>query len=682
VNPELAARPRKAFLLAALLVAATVLAYQPAWHAGFIWDDDVYVTNNHLLTTPGGLKRIWFSLDSPSQYFPLVYTVLRMERHVWGLAPGGYHWVNILLHAANALLLWRVLRRMAVPGAWFGAALFALHPVQVESVAWVTELKNVLSLFFCLLATRAWLEFVEDRPGSWRFYAAALICQCLALFAKTTACALPAALLLTLWLQGKPIHRRRLLQIIPFLGAGFAMGMVSVWFERYHQYAVGEVFALSPLVRLLVASRAVWFYMGKLIWPANLSFSYTRWQIDPSNALAYIWLVAGAFAAAVIVLVRRVSGRGPETAAIYYVAMLSPLLGFIMEYTFRYSFVADHYQYAACIGPLALAAAGIDKILNRADRALPFIRPMTCGLLLAVLGILTWRQCRIYEDSETLWRATLQRSPGSTIARNNLSQILLKKGDLDHALELTREALVMDPDDAVAHNNLGYGLLEKGQVDEAIVQCQQSIALQPNAPDAYYNLGQALLKKGQFEPAITNFEMAVRLNPDYPAAFCNLGYAFLQAGQIPAATASYVKSIDLDPDYALPHNDLGSIFLRQGRTNDALAQFQRAAELEPSFVEARYNLAGILLGQGRLDEARSQYEKVAELKPNLAQAHYMLAKLAGAFAQTGRFDLAIATAHEALRLASAAGETTLAASLEAQLQSYRSASPPSRAKAQ
>jgi tetratricopeptide (TPR) repeat protein len=663
------------FLLAALLMAATVLAYQPAWHAGFIWDDDVYVTNNRLLTVPDGLKRIWFSLDSPSQYFPLVYTVLRMERHAWGLASGGYHLVNILLHAANALLLWRVLRRLAVPGAWLGAALFALHPVQVESVAWVTELKNVLSLFFCLLAVRAWLEFVEGHPGSWRFYAAALICQSLALFAKTTACTLPAALLLTLWLQGKPINLRRALQVVPFLGAGFAMGMVSVWFERHHQYAVGQAFAVSPLVRLLIASRAVWFYLGKLIWPANLSFSYARWQIDPANVLSYLWLAGAVLAAVAILGIRRVAGRGPETAAIYYVAMLSPLLGLIMEYTFRYSFVADHYQYAACIGPLALAAAGIDKILNRVDQPLPILRPMTYGLLLTLLGILTWRQCRLYDNSETLWRATLDRSPGSTIARNNLSQVLLEKGDFDHAIQLSSEVLALNPDDAVAENNLGYALLQKGQLDDAIAHCQKSLALQPNGPDAYYNIGQAFLKKSQFDAAITNFQMTVRLKPDYAAAFCNLGYALLQTGQVSAATANYEKSTELDPDYALPHNDLGSIFLRLGQTNEALAHFQRAAELEPAFVEAHYNLGGVLLAQGRLDEARSQYEKVAELRPNLAQAHYMLARLAAAYAQTGRIEQAIATAEHALQLARTARESSLAASLAEQLQSYRSAKP-------
>lgn len=662
-------------LLALLLLAATIFAYQPAWHAGFIWDDDVYVTENRLLTAPDGLKRIWFSADSPSQYFPLVYTVLRAERGLWGLHAAGYHWVNILLHAANALLLWRVLRRLRVPAAWFGAALFALHPVQVESVAWVTELKNVLSLFFFLLAAWEWLYFVEDLPGSWWCYGTALLCQALALASKTTACTLPAALALILWLQGKPLGFRRLCHLLSFLALGLIMGLLSVWWERHHQYTVGAAFSLGPVSRLLIASRAVWFYAGKLLWPSHLSFSYGRWSIDPADPLDYCWLAAGLMLAVSIWALRRFVGRGLETAALFYVAMLSPLLGFIMEYTFRYSFVADHYQYAAAIGPLALAAAALDKLLRRVAPATPVLRPLAGALLLALLGTLTWNQCRIYADSESLWRATLERTPESCMARNNLSAVLIDKGELQPAIRLSRQVLALQPNDPVAENNLGLALLDEGKVDEAIAHCQASLAAQPNGPMAYYNLGQAYLKKGRFDAAITNFQMTARLKPDYAKAWCNLGYALLQSGQLPAAIVNYNTSLELAPDYPLPHNDLGSIYLRLGDTNQALAHFQRAVALDPTFVEARYNLGGIFLAQGRLDDALSQYDKVAELSPRLAAAHYMLGKLAAAYAAVGRTGQAAATAEHALQLARSAGETSLAAALSAQLESYRPATP-------
>jgi protein O-mannosyl-transferase len=663
VAAEQPAKAARVWLQAVILAAAVVLAYQPAWHAGFIWDDNVYVTHNHLLTAPDGLKRIWFSQDSPSQYFPLVYTVLRMERDAWGLAPSGYHWVNILLHAVNALVLWGLLRRWRVPAAWLAAALFALHPVQVESVAWVTELKNVLSLFFCLLTAWAWMEFAQDRPGAWRFYAGALFFQALALFAKTTACTWPVALLLILWLQGKPLALRRVWQIIPFFAMGLIMGLVSIWWERHHQFAVGDAFAIGWMSRLLIASQAIWFYLGKLVWPAGLSFSYARWHIDPADPRPYFWPAACLMAGAVI----WAAGRGVKTAALFYVAMLAPLLGFITEYTFRYTFVADHYIYVASIGPLALAAAALDKLFGRMGRA----KALAYACVLLLLGVLTWRQCRNYADSETLWRATLKSTPTSTIARNNLSQALLDKGRWDASLSLSQEVLAGNPGDYVARNNLGFALLEMGRVDESISCFQQAIAAQPNRPDAYYNLGRACLKKERYEAAITNFQTAVRLQPDFANAYCNLGYALLQTGRVPAAISNYEQSIALEPDYPLAHNDLGGILLRLGDTNQARSHFERAVRLAPDFVEARYNLGGLLLAAGQLDEALSQYEKVAQLRPRLAEVHFMLGKLAAAYARAGRHGHAVAVADRALQLARSAGETSLADSLAAQLRALQ-----------
>ncbi len=658
--PERPVHPSRLWFQALILAAAVILAYQPAWHAGFIWDDDMYVTNNRLLTAPDGLKRIWFSLDSPSQYFPMSYTVLRMERAAWGLASSGYHWVNILLHAANALVLWQLLRRLRLPAAWLAAAFFALHPVQVESVAWVSELKNVLSLFFCLLTAWAWVEFSEERPGAWRFYAGALFFQALALFAKTTACTWPVALLLILWLQGKPINWRRAWQIVPFFAMGLIMGLVSVWWEHYHQFTVGDVFAMGWMSRLLIASRALWFYLAKLIWPVGLSFSYARWHIDPAQPWPYLWLAACVIAGAVF----WAAGRGVKVAVLFYVAMLSPLLGFISEYTFRYTFVADHYQYMASIGPLALAAVAMDKLLRRFAGA----KVLLSASLVILLGLLTWRQSAHYIDSETLWRATLKATPASTMARNNLSQALLDKKQFDESMVLSRDVLAGHPDDPVAQNNLGFALLEQNQVDDSIAHFQRAIAVQPGNPYPHYNLGRAALKQRRYEDAITNFQATVRLLPDFASAYCNLGYALLQTGRIPAAITNYEKSIALEPNFSLAHSDLGSILLRLGDTNQARFHFERAVALAPEFVEARYNLAGLLLAAGQLDEALDQCEKVTQLRPRLAGAHFMLGKLAAAYARAGRADRAIPIATHALQLARSAGETSLAESLAAQLQ--------------
>src|SRR5213594_2879888 len=298
-------RRTRACVFGLLLAAITIFAYRPAWNGGFLWDDDDYIIKNDLLTASDGLRRIWFSLDSPSQYFPLVYTTFRLERAIWGLHPAGYHWVNLLLHVANALLVWRVLVRLNVPGAWLAAAIFALHPVQVESVAWITERKNVLMGFFFLLTLLAWTAFVDERTKRpWRFYGLALIFYMLALSAKTTACTLPAALFLILWLQKKPISWKRISQIIPFLVLGIAMGLLAMWWERYHQGTSLALVPLGPIERILVASHAVWFYLGKLIWPSSLTFIYPRWTISPTHLLDYVWLLTAVGLCAAIYFAR------------------------------------------------------------------------------------------------------------------------------------------------------------------------------------------------------------------------------------------------------------------------------------------------------------------------------------------------------------------------------------------
>src|SRR5467141_4384776 len=379
----------RACVFGLVLTAVTIFAYRPAWNGGFLWDDDAYVTNNDLLTSSDGLRRIWFSLDSPSQYFPLVYTTFRIERALWGLNPSGYHWVNILLHVANALLVWRVLARLNVPGAWLAGAIFAFHPVQVESVAWITERKNVLMGFFFLLTLLAWLAFVDERTKRpWSFYVLALILYMLALSAKTTACTLQAALFLILWLQKKAINWKRIFEILPFLVLGLAMGLLAMWWERYHQgTSRAAITFLSPIERVLVASRAVWFYLSKLIWPSNLTFIYPKWNISPAHPLDYAWLLAGIALCAVIYFARRYVGRSVEVAAAFFVATLSPVLGFIMLYTFRYTFVADHYQYLACIGPIALVSAGLVKLTNSVGYGPRFLSVLGI-LIFSALGLL------------------------------------------------------------------------------------------------------------------------------------------------------------------------------------------------------------------------------------------------------------------------------------------------------
>jgi len=658
--------------LGLLLAALTLLAYWPVWHAGFIWDDDAYVTANPLLTAPDGLRRIWFTLDSPSQYFPLTYTWLRCERGLWGLHPAGYHGMNLLLHTANALLLWRLLQRLALPGAWLAAALFALHPVQVESVAWVSELKNVLMLFFYLLAVRAWVAFSEQPAGrgQW-YYLGALGLAALALCAKTTACTLPVTLLLILWLKRKPVGWVRVAQTAPFFGLSVGMGLLTMWWERYHQGTQGTLFAMTWLQRVLVASHAFWFYLGKLVWPVNLTFSYPRWTINPADVSSYLWLAAAAAAlVGVVYFTRRLQGRGVAAALIFFAVTLSPVMGFIMLYTFRYTYVADHYQYVACIGPLALAAALIEGRRKKAEGRMgdpspliplprkgrrkkeegrsaetdpqmaaifhlpsspfPLLSPLFY-LLPVVLGVLTWQQCGMYADAETLWRVTLARNPNSWMAESNLGQTLIDEGRWDDAIQHSQRALQLNPDDAEAHCNLGVALAAQGRQAEAMREYQRTL----------------------------------QINPDFAGAYDGLGSLLSAQGKVAEAMQQFRRALQREPDYAKAYDHLGVALATQHRWAEAEQSFARAIRLEPNLVQAHFNWGLSLTFQERWSEAIPHFERAIQLRPGYAQAHF---NLGAAFAHEGKSADALPQFQQALDLAAAQGNTALAAAARAQLQ--------------
>jgi tetratricopeptide (TPR) repeat protein len=668
----------RACVFGLVLAAVTIFVYRPAWNGGFLWDDDDYVTNNELLTAADGLRRIWFSLDSPSQYFPLVYTTFRIEHAFWGLNPSGYHWINLLLHVANALLVWRVLVRLKVPGAWMAGAIFALHPVQVESVAWITERKNVLMGFFSLLTLLAWIAFVDERiKHQWRFYGLALVLYALALSAKTTACTLPAALLLILWLQKKPISWQRILQVIPFFFLGLGMGLVTVWWERYHQGTHGVLFALGPIERILIASRAVWFYLSKLIWPSKLTFIYPKWNISPAHPLDYAWLLAGVVLCVVIYFARRYVGRGLEVAAAFFVATLSPVLGFIMLYTFRYTFVADHYQYLASIGPIALASAGVATLARTFKRSRALIL-VAAGCVTVTLALLTWRQAAMYADIEALWRTTLARNPGCWMAHNNLGIVLFQKGDIDDAIAHYRTTLEMEPNFWDAEYNLGIALLSKGQVDEAIGHCTKAVGIAPNDPDAQVALGNALLQKGRIDDAIVHYQKALTIRPDYFLAHHSLGHAFLEKGELDAAIFHCRAALLIQPENADGHTNLAIALDEKGQTAEAIQHYQKALEISPQSISALNNLAWLMATCSNASFRNGA--KAIELATQANQLSggtntLVLRTVAAAYAENGQFGKAIELARAAMQLARTQSDNSLAATLQQEIVLYELALP-------
>ncbi|MCH7643382.1 MAG: tetratricopeptide repeat protein [Myxococcales bacterium] len=540
----------KALLLAALLVGMVVAAYGPALRAGFIWDDDDYVTENPLLHTPDGFERIWLSMDAPSQYFPLVYTAFRIEYGLWGLDPFGYHLINVLFHAANALLLWLLLRRLEIAGAWFAAAVFALHPVQVESVAWITERKNVMSLFFSLASLLAWLRFAEPRGGSGRrFYLASLIFYALALSSKVTACTLPAVQLLLLWLRGQSIDRRRIAQVMPFFALGVSMGLVITYWERHHIGTVGDRFSISFIESFLIATRASWFYLGKLLWPTQLTFSYPKFEIDPSDPLQYVWAIVGAVLLWALWRGRSEIGRAPLAAAIFFVATLSPVLGFIPLFTFWYTYVADHYQYMASIGPIALVAAGGTRLFRDHTRLGMGAAASAAALVLLVLAVLVWNQSRVYENEETLWRDTIAKNPTSWMAHTNLGRTLRREERFEEAVDAYQRVFAIKPDAYRAHVGRASALMKLGREREAEEHFEAALELRPDLYSAHQALARLCRKRGERAAAIAHYQAMIAIAPGNLTGHFLMGSALEAAGRRRAALAHYRNALAIDPDH-------------------------------------------------------------------------------------------------------------------------------------
>jgi tetratricopeptide (TPR) repeat protein len=640
----------RAWLLGLLLVAATIAAYLPLWHAGFIWDDDDYVTANWTLHNLDGLKHIWFDTAATPQYYPLVHTTYWLEYHVWKLNPMGYHAMNVLLHALAAILLWRVLAMLEVPGAWLASAIFALHPVNVESVAWVTERKNVLSAVFFFGAAWAYLRFAgkwEGKECRWNWWAVALLLFVCALLSKTVACSLPAALLLACWWKKGRLALRDVLPTIPFFIAGLWLGLQTARLEQNHVGASGPGWAFSFAERCLIAGRALWFYAGKLVWPEQLTFIYPRWHIDTGIWWQWLFPVAALAVVAALWLARKRIGRGPLAAVLFFAATLFPALGFFNVFPMLFSFVADHFQYLAGIGIIVLAAGGMATVTGHWKASNPFPKPALCGLLLLTLGTLTWRQTKMYANAETLWETTIQRNPQCWLAHNNLGLILLDKGLAGEAAAHFQNALAIRPEYPGAYNNLGMALMQKGQINEAIADFQKALQLDPNYAEAFNNLGAALLRKGQTDEAIASCQKALQIKPGYAEACNNLGSALLQKGQTDEAMVQFQKALQLNPDYAEAQYNLANAWLKKGRGDQAIIEFQKVLEIRPDYADAHNNLGNLLFQKREVDQAIAQYRAVLAIKPDNVDAWDNLGL---ALLQKGQTDEAMACYQKALQI--------------------------------
>jgi tetratricopeptide (TPR) repeat protein len=562
--------PRRGVLVV-LLFLMPLVAYLPALDGDFVWDDDYNVTENPHLRDLDGLQRIWLDTRSTQQYYPLTHTSFWIDYQLWGLHPLGYHLGNVLLHAGSAVLLWLVLLELGVPGAWLAAAVFALHPVHVESVAWITERKNTLSALCYLSAALAYLRFAlrEDtssRRGIRLALAACVLFAC-ALLAKTVTSTLPVALALLVWWKRGRLGRRHLAWLGSMLVAGAAMGLLTLSLETHSVGAQGSEFSLSVGERIIVAGRALWFYLGKLLWPVDLAFSYSRWHVDAGLARQYLYSGAAAAAAAALWMLRRRLGAGPFVAAAYFAITVSPALGFVNVFYSRYAFVADHFQYLASIGPIALLAATASRL-----KLPPIVARVLFSLLLLALGALTWQQARSYEDQETLWRRSIAADPRSFMAHYNLGELLDRKGAMREALAHYHEALRINPEWSDALVNIGSILGRQGKTDEALQYFDRAIEIAPDHALTHFDRGLALEMKGRTDLALAAYREAIRLEDDLVQAHNNLALLLHALGDHEGAWKEVHRTRELGGTFQ-------SAFLRQ--LSEKLADPRRVGPRSP-----------------------------------------------------------------------------------------------------
>lgn len=537
--------------LALALLFAVLCAYVPALRSGFIWDDDDHFTTNPMMTDPGGLAAIWSS--SSAIYYPMTLTVWWVMRRLVGLNPMAYHLVTILFHVANALLLRTWFARMNWKGGWWAAALFALHPVQVESVAWATELKNTLSGFFLLLTALVYLAFHDRReaarPRAWLWHGAAMLLFAAALASKPSTVMLPAALALLLWWRNgwRLPPRRQLLPLAPLFALALAWSLYTIWEQKHHSNAKGPEWDFTLGQRVMLALRAVPFYLGKLLWPNPLIFIYPRW--DPAKFDGLV-VAGGALLAVGPALLaatwRRRESHAAAFALGFFLLMLFPVMGFFNIYFMRFSFVADHFQYLASMGVLGLVGAALAGAAERGGfrRVLAFCG---AGAVLVVYAGLSYQQCFIYANEWTLWNRTLDANPNA----------------------------------AIAHGNLGHIFLEANKLDEAERHLLAATGLSENYWEAYNDFGRLKNLRGAPGEALALFNHSISVWPHYAVAWDNLATTEATLGQMEESVASFQKSLELSPADPVTRCNFAAILLRMNRHAEARQQVEIAAKLDP-----------------------------------------------------------------------------------------------------
>jgi tetratricopeptide (TPR) repeat protein len=648
ISPQ---RKAPSYLPGIALFLITLLTYIPSMTNGFIWDDPSYVVDNPTLKSEGAwgnaenLWRIWTDVQATPQYYPMVHSSFWVEARLWGThTAAGYHVDNILLHALAAVLLWRALLSIGVPWPWLVAAIFAVHPVMVESVTWVTERKNVLSIVFYLLAFRAYRRsgLLTDagapgvHPGlysnSW--YLRSLGLFVLALLSKTVTCSLPAAILLVIYWKRGRISWANVKPLLPMFAIGLVLAGITSHLEATRVGASGPDFQWSPIDRMLIAGHAICFYAGKLIWPHPLMFMYPHWNLHVDQARQLMYPLIAVTVVALLWATGKWLGRGPLVAVLFFIGTLTPALGFVNVYPMRYSFVADHFQYLASIGIIALFTAALHSLAKRgASAAGPRLELIASLLILSPLIVLTWRQQHIYKDAYTLWQNTIEQNHNCWMAHVNLARYFENKGEQTQAIEQSEKAQQLAPEEADTNYDLGIARFNQQRWIEARRCFEAAIRCDPTWPPPWCDLARLLWEhfdkpEDQAEAvAAAHKALSVRPGANLPDAHYVLGRAAESYGDFTTACDEYRKTLALNEKDVYAHFHAGFCLLQLHRYRESINELKKVLDLRPNDTGAMVYLADAKAAINEPAEAMAYYQKALSIDPKLPAARDGIARL-------------------------------------------------------
>jgi Tfp pilus assembly protein PilF len=640
-------RRNRALLIAlgvAAIVVASFVAFAPALRGQFLWDDDYYVSSNRLLQSWVGLQRIWFDvLSGPTsyplpQYYPMTHTSFWIEYRLWGLRPTGYHVTNVVLHVCSALLIWLTLRKLGVAGAWAAAALWAVHPLNVESVAWIAERKNVLSGFFFFASIYVYLRYAgvirgPERPSEYlslprereRVYALALVLFLLAVLSKTVTATMPAVVLLVMWWKRRRITARDLGMLAPLFACGIALAALTSYMEQHRVGALGSEWNYPFPSRIVIAGQAFWFYLQKLVVPHPLIFNYPR--PDPNSLPAWMWVypIAAVALLGTLATLQRHIGRGPAAAMLYYAGTLFPAMGFVNVFPHRYAFVADHFAYLSIVGPIALVAAlaawAGARYLPRDGLARRAPLAGAAAVVLVALLVVSAKRSRVFAGPEELWEDTLRKNKQSWMAANNYGVYLRDvKGNLEAAQAWFESVIRKRPEHAESRYNMGVIAQMRGDRAAERRYYEEALRLRPNYAPALLRLGNILEEDGNFDEAEKTYRQILAANPNDYQANMALGFLLERQKRYDDALAQYQKGSDVEPDLVAPYVRIGNVLMTRGRFEEAMQFFAEASRLDPTNATVPNNVGVIFLAGNRLPEARVWFERALALNPWMVDA--------------------------------------------------------------